>query len=350
MDLLQSSYPEVQRIEFETLADGLEALSLGKIPAFVDNLASIASVIKKYGHTNIKVAADTPYTFELSFGVRKDWPELVSILNKALAEISRSQADQIRKNWISIKFEHGVDIPYLVRAAMVIGVIVVIIFGIIFYWNRRLLAEAKQRKHVEAILAHRNMIHEDIAAGADLQQVLASLITNMELGHEDSLCAILLLDGKSAHIGSIVAPNLPLDFRHTLEGAPVDACLAACAEAVSRRSRVIISDISEDPHWFRISNSLQKIGIKACWLEPVISTDGDVLGLFVFWRQTNGIPGSFDSDLLGEMAMLSTLAVEHHRDLQTLHKLSLAVQHSPNAVMITDVQGASNTSILNLAK
>jgi diguanylate cyclase (GGDEF)-like protein/PAS domain S-box-containing protein len=39
------------------------------------------------------------------------------------------------------------------------------------------------------------------------------------------------------------------------------------------------------------------------------------------------------------MALLSTLAIKHHRNVQSLHKLSLAVEYSPNAVMMTDAQG-----------
>jgi len=42
VDLLAEHYPDLERVEFKTLNKGLEALSSGQIPVFVDNLASIA--------------------------------------------------------------------------------------------------------------------------------------------------------------------------------------------------------------------------------------------------------------------------------------------------------------------
>jgi diguanylate cyclase (GGDEF)-like protein/PAS domain S-box-containing protein len=338
-DLLQSHFPDLQRVEFDNLQQGLEALSLGQIPAFVDNLASIADVITKRGFTNIKVAAQTPFSFELSLGVRKDWPELVGILDKALAAISAPQADQIRKNWISIKFEYGVDTAYLLRIALFASSLAIVIFGIIFHWNRRLLAEVEQRKHVEDVLAHRNQIHESIAAGADLDQVLSTLVANVESERRGALGAVILLDAQGTRVTRILAPELPSDYKHGLEGAPVSDCLACCAEAIQWKGRVVQPDVSHDPNWQRHQSDLQPLGIRACWLEPILSSRGEMLGLFVLFQLEVGVPDNLASELLREMALLSTLAIEHHHNVQNLHKLSLAVEYSPNAVMMTDARG-----------
>ncbi|MGB5454005.1 MAG: EAL domain-containing protein [Sedimenticolaceae bacterium] len=339
VDLLETSYPGLQRVEFDNLQQGLEALSVGRIPAFVDNLASIADVINKRGFTNLKVAAQTPFSFDLSVGVRKDWPELTGILDKALAAVSAQQADQIRENWISIKFEHGVDVGYLVRIALIVSGLAVVIFGVIVYWNRRLLAEVEQRKHVEDILAHRNRIHESIAAGADLDQVLATMVANVESERPGTLCAVLLLDLQSSRVTGILAPNLPVAYKQAMDGLSVDNCLGCCAEAIRRKGRVVVPQIRLDPNWEQHRIGLQSLAIEACWLEPILSSEGRVLGLFAFFRQEAGVPDSLASELLREMALLSTLAIEHHRNVQNLHKLSLAVEHSPNAVMMTDVHG-----------
>ena len=61
------------------------------------------------GLTNLKIAAITPYTFSLSIGVRKDWPELVAILDKALASMPEKERNRIRDSFIAMRFEHGVD-------------------------------------------------------------------------------------------------------------------------------------------------------------------------------------------------------------------------------------------------
>ena len=339
VDLLQTHFPHLQRVEFDNLQHGLEALSLGRIPAFVDNLASIADVINKQGLTNIKVSAQTPFSFELSLGVRKDWPELLGILNKALSAIPPQQADQIRKNWISIKFEYGVDLAYLIRIALIVSAVAMVVFGIIFYWNRRLLAEVEQRKHVEGILAHRNRIHESIAAGADLDQVLSTLVTSVESERPDTFCAVVLLDPGCSHVVRILAPNLPVDYKRKVEGMAVADCLSCFGEVIRHKGRVVAPDISRDPNWSRHESELKPLNVGACWLEPIRSSEGRMLGIFVLFHQETGVPDSSASDLLREMALLSTLAIKHHRNVQNLHKLSLAVEYSPNAVMMTDARG-----------
>ncbi len=339
VDLLETYHPGLRRIEYETLDIGLEALSLGKIDAFVDNLASVANVIKKRGFSNLKIAAQTPYSFELALGVRKDWPELVSILDKALAAISPQKANEIQKNWIAITFEYEVDYQDVTEVIGGLAVVALIIFVIIFYWNRRLMAEVRQRRYFEDILAHRNLIHESIAAGSDLQHVLTTLVTNVESEQPGSLCAVVLIDPNSGRSTETVAPNLPVIHQSAEEGGKVEGRLRCFAEAIQRRRRVVVPDIRQDSHWSAQKAWLQPLGIAACWVEPIKSSDDLIVGVFVVYRQVAGVPDNLASKRLSEMALLSALAIEHHRNIQTLLKLSLAVEHSPNGVMVTDSAG-----------
>lgn len=47
----------------------------------------------------MRIAFPLPDKLELAFGIRKDWPELVSILNKALAAIPTVERTQLRNKW-----------------------------------------------------------------------------------------------------------------------------------------------------------------------------------------------------------------------------------------------------------
>jgi len=57
------------------------------------------------GLTNLRVATTTPYKYELCFAVRRDWPELVSILNKSLDSMPDSEKTKIHNRWINVRFE-----------------------------------------------------------------------------------------------------------------------------------------------------------------------------------------------------------------------------------------------------
>lgn len=148
-DLIRTHFPDQSLMEVEDIRQGLHQLAVGEIDAFVDNLASVSYALKQMGITNVKVAATTPFSFQLAIGVRDDWPELVGILNKALDHLSLNTHDQIRDNWIAIRFEHGVDLPFIIKLALGSGLVIAFVMGMIIYSNRRLALEVAKRRKVE---------------------------------------------------------------------------------------------------------------------------------------------------------------------------------------------------------
>lgn len=146
---ISGEYPTFEFKTFGTVEEGLRAVRDGTIPAFVDNLASITYALGRGDIQGLKVAATTQYTFRVSFGVRDDWPELVSILNKAIDAIPKEERARIHDRWINVRFERAMDWG-LVRE---IGLVVLVFFGgillAIFIWNRRLAREIAERRKTE---------------------------------------------------------------------------------------------------------------------------------------------------------------------------------------------------------
>ena len=147
-DLLSKNHPKIKLSTAANVREGLKAVSSGQIYAFVDNLAVVGQVIREMGLSNLKVSGQTPYRFELSMAVRKDWPELVPILQKALDSISAEQRDKIYGRWIRVRFEEEIDYRLIL---LVIGAATVA-FLIIYAWNTRLRREIGQRLVAEGAL------------------------------------------------------------------------------------------------------------------------------------------------------------------------------------------------------
>lgn len=148
-EFISKNHPDIPLVEINNIAEGLTLLSEGKLDAFVDNLATVTSAMQTMGITNLKVAAQTLYSFDLSIGVRKDWPELVTILNKVLAAIPEQMKNKIRSNWIAVRFDQGLDVPNVLKISIIIALVVLTVFSIILYSNRKLYAEIKRRIQVE---------------------------------------------------------------------------------------------------------------------------------------------------------------------------------------------------------
>ena len=151
-EILARNHKDLTPIETGSVEEALALVSRGKVDTFVGNLASITYYCKKMGLTNIKIAAVTPYNFNLSIGVRKDWPELVTILDKALDAIPESEKDEIRNSWIAMRFEHGMNWRLLRRWILGMTLVSGTILGIILYSNRKLKGEINERKRAENAL------------------------------------------------------------------------------------------------------------------------------------------------------------------------------------------------------
>jgi PAS domain S-box-containing protein len=148
-DYIAKNYPQLNVVLYPTVKDGLLAVSTGKADAFVNEVFATVYQIRNKSISNVKIAA--PVNAKLpgyAIGVRNDWPELVGILDKALATITPEERLQVSEKWLSVKYERGFDYSLLWK--VVAGALLV--FGVLFFWNRRLSNEVATRKRAEAAL------------------------------------------------------------------------------------------------------------------------------------------------------------------------------------------------------
>lgn len=154
-DLLEQNHPELNLYRSENLTEALQAVSLGKVFAYIGNIASVSETLKREGLTNLKISGQTPYKFDLSMAVRNDWPELVPILQKALDSITPEQQNEIYQNWIKLRYEHEVDYSVIWKVLLGVGFVLVLVL----IWNRRLSMEVIRRTEAEnkLLLAHQRL-------------------------------------------------------------------------------------------------------------------------------------------------------------------------------------------------
>jgi len=148
-EYLEADYPESNWVLAKTTEEALEKVSKGKLDAFVGDLAAITYATQSLGLKNLKVAATTPYKLQMAFGVRKDWPELVPLLNRVLREIPEAEKNAILNRWVNVRLERGVDWGLVGGIVGSVLVVVAVILTVIVIWNRKLAREAVLRREAE---------------------------------------------------------------------------------------------------------------------------------------------------------------------------------------------------------
>lgn len=92
--------PEVEILEVDSGLDALMAVSTGQADAYLSNVALISFLIENNFLTGLKTL---PFPdlgpLELAMGVRKDWPEMIPILEKGLQSITREERRTLIQNY-----------------------------------------------------------------------------------------------------------------------------------------------------------------------------------------------------------------------------------------------------------
>jgi ABC-type amino acid transport substrate-binding protein/nitrogen-specific signal transduction histidine kinase len=101
---------KVKPILYDSFDDVLLAVSRSEVDAAVGNLAVVSHFMANLSLTNLKVGGFIDDTEQLYFGVRKDWPELVLIMNHVMASITLKQRDEILSKWITLVAEPQADL------------------------------------------------------------------------------------------------------------------------------------------------------------------------------------------------------------------------------------------------
>jgi len=147
---LKQRYPQIKLLPVKDTEDAMVALSTSKADAYIGNIIVGSHFIRDLGLSNLKIAAPVPFESEkLAFASRKDWPELISSINKVLNSMTPEEQNSIKNKWLSVRYEYGVSMTDILKWIFIpiCSLLIVLIF--ILIWNRKLKNEIAERIKIE---------------------------------------------------------------------------------------------------------------------------------------------------------------------------------------------------------
>ena len=144
-ELLKTYHPEIELVSVPSIEEAVRLVARGEVNAFVGNINITTYYLNKLGLAEIKVVGETPYRSGQAMAVRKDWPILATILDKAIKTIPAEEQQAIQQRWLSTSFESQTDYTWLWK--LLIPLLAVCLLA--FYWNWRLAKEIYARKQTE---------------------------------------------------------------------------------------------------------------------------------------------------------------------------------------------------------
>jgi len=135
----------LELIPVESDRFGLLKAALGEIDVMITDLASASYYIEQEGLTNLRLAATLGSLYEFRFAARRDLPELHSILNKALGQITREERRRIYDRWVVFDIRPFYRSGSFWYVAGFSFFIVALVITIILAWNAALKVEVHHK-------------------------------------------------------------------------------------------------------------------------------------------------------------------------------------------------------------
>src|SRR6476620_9457834 len=202
--------------------------------------------------------------------------------------------------------------------------------------------DISESKRGEDLFAGEKRLLEMIATGVALKEILNALCLIIEEYRPRSLASILLLRSDGLHLDSVAGPSLPKGWGQEMEKLPIGPCAGSCGTAAYRGSAVIVSDIATDPLWDVPEHRAAALshGLRASWSNPILSSEGKVLGTFCIYERETRSPNPHDLEVIEKATYLARVAIERDRAEAALRtskeKYRDLINASPDAICVLD--------------
>lgn len=113
IDVISTKYPAIKIVEVENTREGLRLLSKGRVDAVIDILPVVAYLINSDHYIDLKISGTTELNFDVRMMIRNDYPELKSIIDKAIDSISLAERQKIFNRYIAVTYEDRMDYDWI---------------------------------------------------------------------------------------------------------------------------------------------------------------------------------------------------------------------------------------------
>jgi len=194
----EANYPTITLLHVESLDEGIKALQRGEADFVVDTVVSSGRALRQTENRNLRMHLPTDMpTYPSLFAVRKDWPDLLRIMDKGLKTLTEADRSEILDRWFTVEIRQGVDEGKVADLILQIVGIGVFLLALVFFWNMSLRREIGLRRDMEEKMRFM-ATHDDLTKLANrnlLEERLTQALHQHARHHEKLALLFLDLDG-----------------------------------------------------------------------------------------------------------------------------------------------------------
>jgi diguanylate cyclase (GGDEF)-like protein/PAS domain S-box-containing protein len=262
----------------------------------------------KFDYVNHKFTEFFGYTIE-------DIPTLSAWFEKAFPE--KEYQDKVILPWnekVLDAYKNNNQPPVLeVTVTCKDGTIRRILLRISWIGEKRLSYFNDITEHWKSELRNRrhDRMLEMVTKGAPISEILNNIINTIETEDTSSMCSILLLSEDKKHLLLGASCSLPDFYNEAINGVEIGVGVGSCGTAAYLKQRIIVENIMDHEYWKEYKELAEKANLKSCWSEPILSSNGEVLGTFAIYHTKPTSPTESDFERIKFASNLASIAIEN---------------------------------------
>ncbi|WP_100404720.1 bifunctional diguanylate cyclase/phosphodiesterase [Bacillus solitudinis] len=208
------------------------------------------------------------------------------------------------------------------------------------------------RNQAYVAVEKQNVILEKIAKGGGLQSIIETILFSVEELIPNTPCSIMRYDKKTESLKVVAGPSLPASYLKAVDGVKLSVLLESDGTATYRKKGIIVSNISSNLLWNQYRTVALAYGIQSSWSKPIISSKGELLGIFALYKRQPYKPNSEERNIVERFSYLASIAMEQQIADDRKRKYDLMSENMSDLIDIVDPQGIilyaspSNQSVL----
>ncbi|HWZ03996.1 MAG TPA: GAF domain-containing protein, partial [Mucilaginibacter sp.] len=173
----------------------------------------------------------------------------------------------------------------------------------------------------------KNILELNASGSHSLPQTINELLKGIEEIFPDMICSVLEVDDAQEKVYHLAAPRLAVEYCNLINGSAIGPKAGSCGTSAYHRSQVIVSDIETDPLWDDYRDFIRPYGLKACWSNPVISSQGArVLATFAVYYTTAREPKSDELHMIERTTNILRVLMENKRNQENIKEQNKRLQ------------------------
>jgi len=167
------------------------------------------------------------------------------------------------------------------------------------------------------ILTILNRFLDESISGAPLKEILCRLTDAYDRIDDSHAVTVLLMspEGLRPTAGS----RIPKEWVNIIDPLPLGGQGGSCGTAGFFKKRVIVENILTDPLWSDYRELQPLHGFLACWSEPILDKENNLLGTFAVYFYEARKPEKFELDIFKALANTVGVVIERKQ-----HEAALA--------------------------